>query len=192
MFRIFREELSRGYPWLPVSLQYKYEVTQRPNSLIYSSTWEREHTNEIREKCVNLHKSGNVYNKLLNHLKIPISTIRESSNPLELLQTCMEEDTSLFCPHAQWVRRMVREEDHCWREVAEVAPERDHRRGDRGLLIYLLHILLCLIHKYKYYLSIDLLDLKSTCMFSPRSPHCKASSIILVKSKWPNTRCRVQ
>ena len=57
----------------------------------------REHTNEgkvwgasyVREKAT--------------RLKIPISTVRAIRiSSKQLLQTCLEEDPSLFCPHTQW------------------------------------------------------------------------------------------
>ena len=36
----------------------------------------REHTSKIREKCVELHKSGNGYKIIATHLKMAISIIR--------------------------------------------------------------------------------------------------------------------
>ena len=55
----------------------------------------REHTNQMREKCVELHKSGMAIKKNSLHLKMPISTIRQYLKrwkQLELLHTCLEED----------------------------------------------------------------------------------------------------
>ena len=84
------------------STGYKYEGTQRPYSLIHTSSWERSEANQKTKKCIELHKSGNGYEKRATHLKIPISTARAIlKKQLELLQTYLEVDRCLLCPHAQ-------------------------------------------------------------------------------------------
>ena len=52
----------------------------------------KEYTNQMRKKCVELHKTGNGYKKA-THLKMLISTIGAilKVKQLELLQTCLEE-----------------------------------------------------------------------------------------------------
>ena len=41
----------------------------------------REHTNQMREKCVELHKSGNGYNKIAS-LKIPYLLLGQYLKPV--------------------------------------------------------------------------------------------------------------
>src|SRR4029434_9809173 len=48
-----------------------------PNTLSHSSRWERQKNSvEVRQKDVELQKSGKGYKKISKQLKIPISTIR--------------------------------------------------------------------------------------------------------------------
>ena len=65
-------------------------------------------TNQMREKCVGLKKSGNGYKKIATRLKMHTSTVRaylSSSKQLERLQTCQEED--LFTLPPRTARRMM-------------------------------------------------------------------------------------
>ena len=73
----------------------------------------KEHTVQVRQMCVDLHKSGNGYKKIATRLHLPISTVRGIVKKFKTTGTVVNKPgrgrggKSSFCHHS--VRRMVRE-----------------------------------------------------------------------------------
>ena len=69
----------------------------------------KEHTVQVRQMCVDLHKSGNGYKKIATRLHLPISTVRGIVKKFKTTGTVVNkpgrERKFMFAPHT--VRRMV-------------------------------------------------------------------------------------
>lgn len=60
----------------------------------------REHTIQVRQMCVDLHKLRNGYKEIATLLQLPTSTVKEIIKNLKQLQqwqTSPDEDASLSC-----------------------------------------------------------------------------------------------
>ena len=84
-----------------------------------------EHTKEMREKCVELHKSGNGCKTIATHLKMPISTIRAKEFKVTPTVANLPGRGHMFIlppKHSEVDKRGKKfPKDHCWKIAWKVA-----------------------------------------------------------------------
>ena len=95
-------------------------MTQRP--FLFNMGKTKEHTVQVRQMCVDLHRSGNGYKKIATRLHLPISTVRGIVKKFKTTGTVVNKPGRgrKFILPQRTVRRMVREikkisEAHCHR-----------------------------------------------------------------------------
>ncbi|XP_054611362.1 ceramide synthase isoform X2 [Dunckerocampus dactyliophorus] len=77
-------------------------------------TLKKEHTIQVRQMCVDLHKSGNGYKKIATHLHLPISTDRGIINKFKTTGSVVNKPgRGRKCYFATTLRRVVRELKKC-------------------------------------------------------------------------------
>lgn len=97
--------LSASIPWLYVSVWYKNLTETEVKGLIYISAWERQqntHFKCIQENVLTLEKQGNAIKIVW---KCSIWTISKKLQSTERLQTCLDNNPCLSCPHKMHGRR---------------------------------------------------------------------------------------
>src|SRR4029434_3771881 len=84
----------------------------------------QEHSEDVRRKVVELHKSRNGHKKISKELKIPISTIMEIIKKFKAtgeVKNPLEEDVSVHWTSCTVSGKII-SKDHSWR-IAEVRSE---------------------------------------------------------------------